>query len=233
MLTGTRLQTARSKDGEPAKAAPLGARPLVTVGFAVMAAALAVGAATRVTSGTGLAVGWLIAAGLGLGLAMPAAMNVALGALSAERSGSGSALITALRQVGATIGVAVLGTVLLSGYRSQLSLGHLPAAAAGRGAQQRRRRGGGGARLPLGRPAGHGPDRLRARPGHHARGVRGDRAGQRRARAASSCPAGPPPRPPPSAATAGRAARLAARHRLTRTRAPSRHRAAFRGQSGS
>src|SRR5581483_5281467 len=41
-----------------------------------------------------------------------------------------SALITALRQVGATIGVAVLGTVLLSGYRSQLSLGHLPAAAA-------------------------------------------------------------------------------------------------------
>ncbi len=130
MLTGTRLQTARQKDGEPAKAAPLGARHLVTVGFAVMAAALAVGAATRVTSGTGLAVGWMIVAGLGLGLAMPAAMNVALGALSAERSGSGSALITALRQVGATIGVAVLGTVLLSGYRSQLSLGHLPAAAA-------------------------------------------------------------------------------------------------------
>ncbi len=130
MLAGTRLQTARTKGGEPAKAAPLGARPLVTVGFAVMAAALAVGAATSVTSGTGLAVAWLAVAGLGLGLAMPAAMNVALGALSTERSGSGSALITALRQVGATIGVAVLGTVLLSGYRSRLSLGHLPAVAA-------------------------------------------------------------------------------------------------------
>jgi hypothetical protein len=69
-------------------------------------------------------------AGLGLGLAMPAAMNAALGALSTERSGSGSALITAMRQVGATIGVAVLGTVLLSGYRGQLHLGGLPAAAA-------------------------------------------------------------------------------------------------------
>ena len=35
-----------------------------------------------------------------------------------------------MRQVGATIGVAVLGTVLLSAYRSQLDLGGLPAAAA-------------------------------------------------------------------------------------------------------
>ncbi len=131
MLAGTRLQTARkAADGEPAKAAPLGARPLVTAGFAVMAAALAVGAATRVTSGTGFALSWFAVAGLGLGLALPAAMNAALGALSTERSGSGSALITALRQVGATIGVAVLGTVLLSGYRSHLSLGHLPAVAA-------------------------------------------------------------------------------------------------------
>jgi MFS transporter, DHA2 family, multidrug resistance protein len=131
MLAGTRLQTARkAADGEPAKAAPLGAKPLVTAGFTVMAAALAVGAATRVTSGTGFAVAWFAVAGLGLGLALPAAMNAALGALSTERSGSGSALITALRQVGATIGVAVLGTVLLSGYRSHLSLGGLPAVAA-------------------------------------------------------------------------------------------------------
>ena len=131
MLAGTRLQTVRkAADGEPAKAAPLGAKPLVTVGFVVLAAALAVGAATKVTSGTGFAVAWFTTAGLGLGLVMPAAMNAALGALSTERSGSGSALITALRQVGATIGVAVLGTVLLSGYRDRLSLGHLPAAAA-------------------------------------------------------------------------------------------------------
>ena len=57
---------------------------------------------------------------------MPTALNAALGALSPERSGSGSALITALRQVGATIGVAVLGTVLDSVYRSGLSVAGLP-----------------------------------------------------------------------------------------------------------
>jgi MFS transporter, DHA2 family, multidrug resistance protein len=61
---------------------------------------------------------------------MPAAMNAALSALSAERSGSGSAVITTMRQVGATIGVAVLGTVLTSVYRSGLDVAALPAQAA-------------------------------------------------------------------------------------------------------
>jgi DHA2 family multidrug resistance protein-like MFS transporter len=51
---------------------------------------------------------------------------VALSALSAERSGSGTALITAMRQVGATIGVAALGTVLSSVYASRLSQAGLP-----------------------------------------------------------------------------------------------------------
>ena len=57
-------------------------------------------------------------------------MNAAIGALSAERSGTGTGLITAMRQVGATIGVAVLGTVINDAYRSQLHLAGLPAAAA-------------------------------------------------------------------------------------------------------
>jgi MFS transporter, DHA2 family, multidrug resistance protein len=57
-------------------------------------------------------------------------MNAALSALSAERSGSGSALISALRQVGATIGVAVLGTVLDSVYRGHLAVAALPSAVA-------------------------------------------------------------------------------------------------------
>jgi DHA2 family multidrug resistance protein-like MFS transporter len=132
MIGGTRLQTPpKGPDGRPAGDAPVGPKILVMSGFVVMAAGLAVGATTSAASGTAFTATWYAVAGLGLGLAMPAAMNAALGALSAERSGSGSALITAMRQVGATIGVAVLGTVLLSAYRSQLDLGGLPAAAAG------------------------------------------------------------------------------------------------------
>ena len=102
---------------------------LVMVGFAIMAVALAFGASTKASSGEGFAAVWLVAFGLGLGLAMPQTMNAALSALSAERSGSGSAVISAMRQVGATIGVAVLGTVLGSVYRGHLALNGLPAAA--------------------------------------------------------------------------------------------------------
>ncbi|MGH3405401.1 MAG: hypothetical protein ACRDRJ_23345, partial [Streptosporangiaceae bacterium] len=67
---------------------------------------------------------------VGLGLALPTAMHAALGALTPERSGSGSALMTALRQVGAAIGVAVLGTVLNTVYQGHLTLTGLPRAAA-------------------------------------------------------------------------------------------------------
>ena len=132
MIGGTRLQTPpKGPGGAPAGSPPVGPKALVTAGFVVMGAGLAVGATTSAASGSAFTATWYAAAGLGLGLAMPAAMNAALGALSAERSGSGSALITAMRQVGATIGVALLGTVLLSAYRSHLDLGGLPAVAAG------------------------------------------------------------------------------------------------------
>ena len=130
MIGGTRLQTPPKGPGGAAGDPPVSARILVMAGFVVMAAGLGVGATTSAASGSAFTATWYAVAGLGLGLAMPAAMNAALGALTPERSGSGSALITAMRQVGATIGVAVLGTVLLSAYRSQLDLGGLPAAAA-------------------------------------------------------------------------------------------------------
>ncbi|MGH3123164.1 MAG: MFS transporter, partial [Streptosporangiaceae bacterium] len=131
MIGGTRLQTPpKGPGGAPAGGPPVGPKILVTAGFVVMAAGLAVGATTSAASGSAFTATWYAVAGLGLGLAMPAAMNAALGALSAERSGSGSALITAMRQVGATIGVAVLGTILLSAYRSQLDLAGLSAGAA-------------------------------------------------------------------------------------------------------
>ena len=129
MIAGTRLQSpVKAPDGTSRPRA--GAKGLVTAGFAVMAAALASGAFTSIHSGTGFGAAWFGVAGAGLGLAMPAAMNAALGALSAERSGAGSALITAFRQVGATLGAAILGTVLSSAYQARLDLAGLPAATA-------------------------------------------------------------------------------------------------------
>ncbi len=130
MIGSTRLASPRKTAAGPARAPLASAKGLVTVGFTIMAITLAFGATTTVSSGTWFAAGWFAAFGFGLGLAMPQTMNAALSALSAERSGSGSALISAMRQVGATIGVAVLGTVLESVYRGHLDVTGLPAAAA-------------------------------------------------------------------------------------------------------
>ncbi len=141
LAVGQRLQTPRKPkrrgSGQPVPhqgpaetAPPVSPKVVVAAGFAIMAAALAVGTGTTLASSTGFAATWFSVTGFGLGLAMPTALNVALGALSAARSGAGSALMTAMRQVGGTIGVAVLGTVLATVYRNQLHLPGLPAATA-------------------------------------------------------------------------------------------------------
>src|SRR6476619_3623847 len=130
MIGSTRLASPRRAADGTAVAPSASVKGLVTVGFTVMAVTLGVGATTTVASGTGFAAAWFAVFGLGLGLAMPQTMNAALSALSAESSGAGSALISAMRQVVATIGVAVLGTVLSSVYRSHLVVTGLPDAVA-------------------------------------------------------------------------------------------------------
>jgi DHA2 family multidrug resistance protein-like MFS transporter len=133
MVGGTRLAgPRRSRDGESAARPAAGPRTIVTAGYLLMAAAMGLGAFTTLGSSTGYTLAWVAVAGLGLGLVMPAAMGIALGALSAERSGAGSALLTAMRQVGSTIGVAVLGTVISNSYGSRVAsaAAALPAQAA-------------------------------------------------------------------------------------------------------
>jgi MFS transporter, DHA2 family, multidrug resistance protein len=131
MIGSTRLASPRkTKTPGTVKPPVASAKGLVAVGFTIMTIGLVIGARTTLSSGTGFAALWFVLSGLGLGMAMPQAMNSALGALSAERSGSGSALISALRQVGATIGVAVLGTVLSEGYHAKLDVTGLPTAVA-------------------------------------------------------------------------------------------------------
>jgi MFS transporter, DHA2 family, multidrug resistance protein len=109
----------------------IGAKATAALGFAVMAAGLGIGATTAQGTGDGRTLAWVAVLGAGLGLAMPTAMDAALSALSKERSGAGSALIMAVRQVGATVGVAVLGSILNAGYHARLDLTGLPPRAAG------------------------------------------------------------------------------------------------------
>ncbi|HLH68394.1 MAG TPA: MFS transporter [Candidatus Dormibacteraeota bacterium] len=110
----------------------VGAKVPTALGFAVLAAAMAVGATTSVRSGDGFAVAWMVGAGVGMGLMFTTAASTAVAELSAERSGVGSAMLQALKNVGAPLGSALAGSVLSSVYRADLRLANLPPEVAGR-----------------------------------------------------------------------------------------------------
>jgi EmrB/QacA subfamily drug resistance transporter len=104
-------------------------RMLIGVGFALLTVALLIGSTTGVHDGYGYVASWLTLGGVGVGLAMPLTMAAALDELTPERAGVGSGLLMTIRQIGGTVAVAILGTVLNSQYRSHLAqtTAHLPA----------------------------------------------------------------------------------------------------------
>ena len=108
----------------------VGPKVTVALGFAVISAGMMVGATTSLESGDGFVLAWLAVVGSGFGLSFATAASAALSELSAERSGVGSAMLQALKNVGAPFGAAVLGSALISVYRADLNLVGLPPAAA-------------------------------------------------------------------------------------------------------
>jgi MFS family permease len=89
----------------------LGARIMTAGGLTLIALGLII---------TGVAAGWemlpvtlvgLAMTGAGMGLATGPLFGLAVGAVSTARSGTAAALINVARMVGATLGVALLGTV--------------------------------------------------------------------------------------------------------------------------
>ena len=77
--------------------------------------------------------GMLLIQGIGMANVMAPATESFMSALPRERAGAGSAVNNTMRQVGGALGVAILGSVLSSAFRSKispsLSAAHLPAAA--------------------------------------------------------------------------------------------------------
>jgi EmrB/QacA subfamily drug resistance transporter len=114
----------------------IGARPVIAAGLIVLAAGLTVGSRVTATSGYGLLAAGLLVIGLGLGLAMPTAMDAIMGVLPTDDAGVGIAVTTALRMVAGALGVALLPSVISSVYTHRVadaaagSLASLPPAAA-------------------------------------------------------------------------------------------------------
>ncbi|WP_181767392.1 MFS transporter, partial [Streptomyces albidus (ex Kaewkla and Franco 2022)] len=115
-------------------AGPLTARfgpgPVISGGLVVLAFAAFLGARTDTADGYALTATWLTVTGFGVGFAMVPAMDGALAALPPARAGSGSGLLMTVRQTGAAIGVALLGSLLSGTYAEKLDTDGLPHAAA-------------------------------------------------------------------------------------------------------
>ncbi|MFI4972261.1 MAG: DHA2 family efflux MFS transporter permease subunit [Hyphomicrobiales bacterium] len=112
-------------------AARVGPKLTIATGFAITAGGLLVGSTTMIGSGDWFVAIWMAVVGFGMGIGFATAASAALKTVPSERSGVASALIQAMQKVGAPFGAAILGSVLVSGYQSQLSLGGLPASVAG------------------------------------------------------------------------------------------------------
>jgi MFS transporter, DHA2 family, multidrug resistance protein len=107
-----------------------GARYTVAVGFFITAVGLLIGSRTTLESSTGFVITWMVIVGFGMGVGFATAAGAALKEVPSEESGVASALLQAMQKVGAPFGSAVLGSVLVTVYRSNLNLAGLPSSVA-------------------------------------------------------------------------------------------------------
>jgi EmrB/QacA subfamily drug resistance transporter len=110
----------------------VGTKVPVAAGLAFVAVALGLIANFELgTSGALIAIA-LGTMGFGMGLAMAPATEAIMGSLPREKAGAGSAINDVVRELGATLGVAVLGSIVTSSYGGKMdaATAALPPAAA-------------------------------------------------------------------------------------------------------
>jgi Na+/melibiose symporter-like transporter len=109
----------------------IGPKVTVATGFAITAAGLLLGSTTSLDSSVWFVVEWMVVVGFGMGIGFATAASAALKTVPSEESGVASALIQAMQKVGAPFGSAILGSVLVTVYQSNLDLTSLPPSVAG------------------------------------------------------------------------------------------------------
>lgn len=106
----------------PRLAARIGARASMVVGLSIAAIGLALMAGLVSVSGGYLSVlPGLMAMGLGAGLAMTPSTEAITSSLPREQQGVASALNDLTRELGAALGIALLGGLLVAGYQSAIA----------------------------------------------------------------------------------------------------------------
>ena len=104
----------------------IGAKLAVAAGFAITSLGLLLGSTTALDSSQWFVATWQVIVGFGMGVGFATAASAALKTVPSEQSGVGSALLQAMQKVGAPFGSAILGSVLVTAYESNLDLTGVP-----------------------------------------------------------------------------------------------------------
>ncbi|MDN0200436.1 MFS transporter [Streptomyces sp. S.PNR 29] len=104
-------------------AAKIGNRFVILSGMLLMAASFALLATVTADTGFTLPAVALGVLGLGAGLAMPAAVAALMGTIPEDKAGVGSALNDTVQQAGTALGIAILGSLLTSGFADEMPAG--------------------------------------------------------------------------------------------------------------
>jgi EmrB/QacA subfamily drug resistance transporter len=100
--------------------AALGTKRVVVGGMTIVAAGLLMLTRADVDSGYGIVAAAQVLLGFGMGTAMAPATEAIMGSLPIAKASVGSAVNDATRTTGGALGVAVLGSLLSSGYRGDM-----------------------------------------------------------------------------------------------------------------
>ena len=105
-----------------------GIRPVVGIGIGLVAVGLLIMSTAQVDSSYLLVFVALVVAGLGVALATPSLSTGILQSVPLNKAGVGSAVNDTTREVGGAVGIAVIGSIVTSIYRSHVgaALGSLP-----------------------------------------------------------------------------------------------------------
>ncbi len=98
----------------------IGAKVVVASGLGLVATALLLMAQFEVSSGYGIVAASFVLLGLGIGMAMTPATDAVMGSLPLAKASVGSAVNDATRITGGALGVAIMGSIMTSGYRGDM-----------------------------------------------------------------------------------------------------------------
>src|SRR5262245_53544541 len=104
----------------------LGSRALITVGMTLLAIMLGYFSRLGAHASFWALLPGLCAGGIGMGMSMTPTTAAAMRSVPVAKAGIGSAVLNSMRQVGGSLGIAVMGTIVASGVSASLRRGDPP-----------------------------------------------------------------------------------------------------------